>query len=111
LKWSTAAAISAKLPRPCRAGKGFAPANGDNLGPPLAGKNARAPTDPHRPPDLSTFVIHARPVGIREPFLRPGPATMSHHAQGGEVDMSRSIWFVLGIIGLIAVIIWVVNRV
>ncbi len=33
------------------------------------------------------------------------------HACPDEIAMSRTIWFVLGIIGLIVVIIWVLNRV
>jgi hypothetical protein len=31
--------------------------------------------------------------------------------QEEEVGMGRTIWFILGIIGLIVVILWVVNRV
>ena len=41
----------------------------------------------------------------------PSTYNWVHRRQEEEVEMSRTIWFVLGIIGLIVVVVWVVNRI
>lgn len=41
----------------------------------------------------------------------PSTHNWVHLIQEEEAEMSRSIWFILGIIGLIVVVVWVVNRI
>jgi hypothetical protein len=40
-----------------------------------------------------------------------GPATDSHSCRGSRGMGRRFVWFVLGVIGLIVVIVWVLQRV
>ena len=62
------------------------------------------------PPPVPLVGLWSRPGGQETPTVT-GPSTHDRvrprHEE--EVEMSRTIWFVLGIIGLIVVIIWVVN--
>ena len=66
----------------------------------------------HRRPLLpSRFVGQNRLVGNHQTLASPAPTTGCIGNQEEEVEMSRMIWFVLGIIGLIVVVVWVVGRI
>lgn len=64
-----------------------------------------------RPPLPSRFVGQNRLIGNHHVSGAPHQQTGGIRNQEEEVEMSRMIWFVLGIIGLIVVIVWVVGRI